>query len=75
MKSRSLRILRVHGLSLPRLKNPCGRWPVAFSDQGRTGVFRFGVYTLTATQNNPGPAGLCFGGGFTTGMPVQASMP
>jgi hypothetical protein len=33
-----------------------GSWPVAFSDQGRTGVFRFGVYTLTATQNNPSPA-------------------
>jgi Fels-1 Prophage Protein-like len=33
-----------------------GTWPVSFSDQGRTGVFRFGVYTLTATQNNPSQA-------------------
>jgi Fels-1 Prophage Protein-like len=30
-----------------------GAWPVAFSDQGQTGVFRFGEYTLMATQNNP----------------------
>lgn len=33
-----------------------GSWPAAFSDQGRTGVFRFGVYTLTATQTNPSPS-------------------
>lgn len=29
--------------------------------------------TLDVTQNNTGPAGLCFGGGFTAGAPVQTS--
>lgn len=29
--------------------------------------------TLDALQNNVGPAGLCFGGGFSSGSPVQAS--
>lgn len=27
--------------------------PVSFSDQGQTGVFRFDIYTLTATQSTP----------------------
>lgn len=29
--------------------------------------------TLDVIQNNTGPAGLCFGGGFTSGVPIQAS--
>jgi hypothetical protein len=29
-----------------------GNWPVTFIDNGQTGIFRFGEYKLTATQNN-----------------------
>ncbi len=32
-----------------------GSWPVQFSDNGQSGVFRWGNMTLTATQNNYRP--------------------
>ena len=34
-----------------------GRWPVQFSDNGRSGVFRWADMSLSVTQNNYRPEG------------------
>lgn len=53
------------------------RTQVRFSNWRRLGTSPSPMLSMPVTfdvlQNNVGPAGLCFGGGFTAGAPVQAS--